>query len=60
MVLALRLLPGSNPGECTAGTAESLEAARAAFERAWNVFLSRRTEAEFEACRRSVRRPRGR
>lgn len=34
--------PGSNPGECTGGSAESFDAARAAFERAWPVFLSHR------------------
>jgi hypothetical protein len=43
--------PGSRPGECTSGTAESFDEARADFGRAWNAFLSKRTEAEFHAWR---------
>jgi hypothetical protein len=43
--------PGSRPGECTTGTAVSFEAARAAFETAWHLFLSKRTDADFEAWR---------
>jgi hypothetical protein len=37
--------PGSNPGEHQSGTAASFAEARADFERAWRVFLSKRTEA---------------
>jgi hypothetical protein len=44
--------PGSNHGECTSGAAKSFEAARAAFEGAWDVFFARRSEADFEASRR--------
>jgi hypothetical protein len=44
--------PGSNPGDATNGTATSFEAARAAFESAWSVFLSKRTEADFLEYRR--------
>src|SRR5215471_21410253 len=44
--------PGSHPRECRQGTAASFEAARAAFEAAWRVFLARRTEADFEEYRR--------
>ena len=43
--------PGSGPGECTNGTATTLEDARAAFEAAWLVFLAKRTEADFRAWR---------
>jgi hypothetical protein len=43
--------PGSGPGECTTGTATTLEAARAAFEAAWLVFLAKRTESDFQAWR---------
>lgn len=43
--------PGSRPGECSAGTAASFEEARAAFETAWHIFLSKRTEADFQAWR---------
>ena len=51
MAMALPLLSGSRPGECTGGTAETFDKARAAFERAWAVFLSKRTEADFRAWR---------
>jgi hypothetical protein len=44
--------PGSLPGECTTGTAVTFEQARAAFESAWRVFLSNRTEADFQEWRR--------
>jgi len=37
--------PGSRPGECTSGTAETFDQARADFEAAWRMFLSNRTEA---------------
>jgi hypothetical protein len=43
--------PGSRPGECTSGTAVTFGQARAAFESAWRVFLSKRTEADFQAWR---------
>jgi hypothetical protein len=43
--------PGSHPGEHTDGTAATFEAARADFEIAWRVFLSKRTEADFQAWR---------
>jgi len=38
-------------GECTSGTAVTFGQARAAFESAWRVFLSKRTEADFQAWR---------
>jgi hypothetical protein len=44
--------PGSDPGECTYGTAADFAEARAAFERAWSVFSARRTAADFEAWHR--------
>ena len=43
--------PGCHPGEHTNGTAEKFEAARADFEAAWSVLLSKRTEADFQAWR---------
>jgi hypothetical protein len=43
--------PGSHPGECTSGTAATFDQARAAFEAAWRVFLSNRTDADFQAWR---------
>jgi hypothetical protein len=43
--------PGSHPGEHQSDTATTLEQARADFERAWLVFLSNRTEADFQAWR---------
>lgn len=52
MVLALRLLSRiERPSECASGTAETFESARAAFMAAWAVFLSKRTEDDFEAWR---------
>jgi hypothetical protein len=41
--------PGSHPRECTNDTAETIEQARADFERPWHVFSSKRTEADFRA-----------
>jgi hypothetical protein len=38
--------------ECFRGEARDFDTARAGFDAAWKVFLPRRTEAEFEACRR--------
>jgi len=43
--------PGSRPGEHQYGTAATFDRARADFERAWAVFLSNRTEADFQAWR---------
>ena len=43
--------PGSEPAECRSGTAASLDEARAGFEAAWRVFLSNRTEADFQEWR---------
>jgi hypothetical protein len=43
--------PGSHPAECTDGTAATFDQARADFEAAWRVFLSNRTEADFQAWR---------
>jgi hypothetical protein len=43
--------PGSEPGEYTDGTALSFVKARADFERAWKIFFSKRTEADFQAWR---------
>jgi hypothetical protein len=43
--------PGSHPGECTNGTAATFDQARAEFESAGAVFLSKRTEADFQAWR---------
>jgi hypothetical protein len=43
--------PGSNPGEHQSGTAATFGEARADFARAWRVFLSKRTEADFQAWR---------
>ena len=43
--------PGSQPGECTNGTADTLEIARSDFEAAWRVFLAKCTEADFQAWR---------
>lgn len=41
----------SRPGECTSGTAATFESARAAFLVEWAMFLSKRTEDDFEAGR---------
>jgi hypothetical protein len=43
--------PGSRPGECTGGNAADFDQARATFETAWCIFLSKRTEADFQAWR---------
>jgi hypothetical protein len=43
--------PGSHPREHQSDTAATFEQARADFERAWLVFLSNRTEADFQAWR---------
>jgi hypothetical protein len=41
--------PGSQPGEQQSGTAATFDEARADFGSAWEVFLSKRTEADFQA-----------
>jgi hypothetical protein len=43
--------PGSHPGEHQSGIGATLEEARADFESAWRVFLSKRTEADFQKWR---------
>src|SRR6266699_5407655 len=43
--------PGSNPGEITHGTAAGFDQARSRFEEVWRVFLSKRTEADFQEWR---------
>jgi hypothetical protein len=43
--------PGSRPGEYAYGTGATFDQARAEFEAAWQVFLSKRTEADFQAWR---------
>jgi hypothetical protein len=45
--------PGSLPGEHQSDTAPTFEEARADFERAWRVFLSKRTEGRFSGVARS-------
>jgi hypothetical protein len=51
MAMELWFYPGSHPRECTSGTAATFDQARAAFEAAWRVFLSHRTEADFQEWR---------
>jgi hypothetical protein len=43
--------PGSHPREHEDGTAATFDQARADFEHAWRRFLSKRTEADFQAWR---------
>jgi hypothetical protein len=43
--------PGSNPGEHQSGTSATFDEARADFESAWKIFLSKRTEADFQEWR---------
>jgi hypothetical protein len=43
--------PGSQPGECKTGRAGSFDEARAQFGSAWQVFLAKRSEADFQAWR---------
>jgi hypothetical protein len=43
--------PGSHPCECTSDTSETFDQARSEFEAAWAVFLSKRTDADFQAWR---------
>ncbi|WP_316196728.1 hypothetical protein [Bradyrhizobium sp. SZCCHNS3053] len=44
--------PGCEPGQQIAGSAETFEEARAAFEQAWSKLASIRTEQHFEEWRR--------
>src|ERR1700686_4062351 len=44
--------PGSHPRGCTNGAAATFDLARAEFEEAWAVFLSNRSEADFDEWRR--------
>ena len=44
--------PGSHPREHQSGTAATFDQARADFEAAWRVFLSNRTEADFNEYRK--------
>jgi hypothetical protein len=43
--------PGSHPGEHENGTSKTFDLARGDFEEAWLRFLSKRTEADFQAWR---------
>jgi hypothetical protein len=43
--------PGSHPREHQSGTAATFDLAGSAFETAWRVFLSERTEADFQEWR---------
>ncbi len=51
MGLAVRIYPGSEPGEYLSGTAATFDQARADFEAAWRVFSAKRTEADYQAWR---------
>jgi hypothetical protein len=51
--------PGSRPGEIQSGTSETFDQARAEFGSAWAVFLSSRTDADFQAWRYQRDSPRG-
>lgn len=43
--------PGSNPGEIKGGSTDTFDEARIAFEKAWRVFASTRTEADYAEWR---------
>jgi hypothetical protein len=45
------LYPGSDPAEQYQGVAETFDQARADFEDAWQDYLPKRTEADFQAWR---------
>jgi len=45
------IYPGSRPGDGSSGTAATFWEACKAFEAAWQVFLAKRTEADFQAWR---------
>src|SRR5882757_1114092 len=49
--MVVRLLSSLASGEHQSGTAATFDQARADFEAAWRVFLSNRTEADFQAWR---------
>jgi hypothetical protein len=49
--MVVPLLSGSHPREHQSGTAATFDQARADFEAASRVFLSNRTEADFQAWR---------
>ena len=51
MAVWMRVLSGISARGMTTGTAASFEAARSAFLAGWRVFLSNRTEADFQAWR---------
>ena len=44
-------IPAAHPRECTSDTSETFDQARSEFEAAWAVFLSKRTEADFQEWR---------
>jgi hypothetical protein len=44
-------VPARTPGEHQSGTAATFDEARVDFEGAWQVFLSKRTEADFQEWR---------
>ena len=44
-------IPAAHPRECTSDTSETFDQARSEFEAAWAVFLSKRTEADFQKWR---------
>ena len=46
-----RLAPARAVGHCTCGTAATFDEARADFDAAWRVFLSKRTEVDFQEWR---------
>jgi hypothetical protein len=43
--------PGSEPGDCTSGTAATFDQARADFEAAWRLFLMKRMDTDFQEWR---------
>jgi hypothetical protein len=50
-LLALAKEPGNHPRECTSGTAASYGRRARPFLAAWRVFLSNRTEVDFQEWR---------
>jgi hypothetical protein len=51
MEIVCGFYPGCEPGEQTHGTADTFDQARAAFEKAWQVFAANRTEADYQVWR---------
>jgi hypothetical protein len=47
----MQSIRGRRPGEIQSGTAATFDEARAEFASAWKIFLSNRTEADFQAWR---------